>query len=156
VGPILEKIGQIAVYMQGMERRAQRRKSPLNLLLALFSIVLIPLIWFIQVRMVLTAGIMIAGLTNDLDKRSNLAAILIIIPLFFVSLPLAALIINRLVKLFPRAVEVFDREAEGDDLAKIEGRVGPKFKEAQTDLKIATAIVSPLSLISLFAALFIN
>jgi hypothetical protein len=156
VGPILEKIGQIAVYMQGMERRAQRRKSPWNLLLALFAIVLIPLIWFILVKIALTAGLLLAGFTDDLDKRSNLAAILVVIPLFFVSLPLAGLVINRLVKLIPRALEVFDREAEGDDLAKIEGRVGPKFKEAQTGLKIAAAIVSPLTLISLFAALLIK
>jgi hypothetical protein len=124
--------------------------------LALFAIILIPLVWFILVKIVLTAGLVLSGLSDDMDQRSKIAGILIVIPLAFFSTPLALLIVNRLAKLIPKAVEVFDREAEGDELAKLEGRVGPKYEEAQAALTLLAAVVSPLAFISLFAALFMS
>jgi hypothetical protein len=154
--PFTERIGQIAAYLQGMERRAQRRKSPWNLLLALLALILVPLILFALVKIELALGQLISGRSTDLESRSELAYLLIVLPLFFVTLPIAGISVNWLVKFVPKAVEVFDREAEGDDLAKLEGRIGPKYREAQAGLMLLTAVVCPLALVSLFATLFVN
>jgi hypothetical protein len=150
------KIGEVATYLQGMERRAQRRKSPWNLLLALLAIVLVPLIWFVLIRAVLTLGHIFSERSADLQSRSELASFMIVIPLFFVTIPLAGLSVNWLVKFIPRAVEVFDQEAEGDDLAKVEGRIGPKYDEAQAGLILGAILAGPLALVSLFAGLFMS
>jgi hypothetical protein len=151
-----KKLGEIATYVQGMERRAERRKSPWNLLLALLAIVIVPLIWFVLVRAVLSLGHLLCERPVDLQSRSELASIMIVIPLFFVTIPLAGLSVNWLVKFIPKAAEVYDKEAEGDDLAKAEGRIGPKYHEAQAGLMIGAALAAPLALVSLFAGLFMN
>jgi flagellar basal body-associated protein FliL len=106
-------------YYADARARAQRRKSPWNLLLLVLmflcwcasSFVLFRAVWAFHVWLYPNHRLQDLG-TRGMSSASNMLILLLILPLMLGSLGISFALVNRLMWLIPPARRAFDQEAE--------------------------------------------
>jgi len=135
---------KIDMWISEARLRAQRRRSPWNLLLFLVVAVMVGLIWFSGCRFILYLPHGSAVRFSEISRGHDLQMIFVVIPLFFPSIAWGMIVANTILWTIPPARRAFDREAHGHK--------GCSFSEAMSGLLkfalIATVIAVPIALIA--------
>jgi hypothetical protein len=132
-------------YVDRARGRAQRRKSPWNLLLGLFVLGgwvgwFVLLVWILASvgnRLAPDRALGVAGVF--LSERGGLGQVLFFVGTMIGALPLALILANVLIWCIPPARRALDREAAGQWHAS--------FAEAQRDLLLIASYVVPICLV---------
>jgi hypothetical protein len=135
---------KIDTWISEARSRAQRRRSPWNLLLFPVVAVMVGLVWFNACRFILYLPHSSPVPLREISKGNDLQMIFVIIPLFFPSIAWGMIFANTIMWMLPPARRTFEREAHGHK--------GCSFFEATSGLLkfalIATVIAVPISLIA--------
>jgi len=107
-------------YFERSFKRAQRRKSPWNLILIPLGILGVGLSYFVQFRLLWFIHVFIYpshyGLFKEILGRkgpANFPQLLFTLPIFFSSLVLGMMIANMLAWCIPPARQTFEKESQG-------------------------------------------
>ncbi len=135
---------KIDTWISEASSRAQRRRSPWNLLLALVVAVMVGLVWLSACSFILYLPHNSPVPFREIAKGHDLQMIFVIIPLFFPSIAWGMIFANTIMWVLPAARRTFEREAHGHK--------GCSFSEAMSGLLrfalIATVIAVPIALIA--------
>jgi hypothetical protein len=135
---------KIDTWISEARSRAQRRRSPWNLLLFLVVAVMIGLVWFNACRFILYLPHNSAVPFAEIAKGHDLQMIFVMISLFFPSIAWGMIFANAIMWMLPSARRTFEREAQGHK--------GCSFFEAMSGLMkfalTATVIAVPIALIA--------
>ncbi len=135
-------------YIGRARQRARRRKSPWNLVLiplVLGAVVgttctLFWIMWEIHTAIYPAhVGRLAEFWGKNISARSFVSSFLLVVPLFFASVPIAMILANLIAWLIAPARRSFDREAEG--------AVGASFAEAISGLWKVALIIVPICLV---------
>ena len=135
---------KIDAWISGARSRAQRRRSPWNLLLALVTVAMIGLVWYGACKFILYLPYNSGVPFREIAKGHDLQMIFVTIPLFFPSIAWGMIFANTIMWMLPAARRTFETEAQGHK--------GCSFSEAMSGLLkfalIATVIAVPIALIA--------
>ncbi|MBN1268740.1 MAG: hypothetical protein JXB04_04070 [Kiritimatiellae bacterium] len=136
---------KIETWVTEAQTRAQRRKSPWNLLLAIVVIIMIGFVWISSCKFILYLPHDKAVPLGDITRGHDLQLIFVTIPLFFPSLAWGMLFGNTLMWLIPGARNTFETEARGHK--------GCSFTEAMSGLLKFAIVLSVIAIpIAVFAS----
>lgn len=135
-------------YLGRARQRAQRRKSPWNLILIPLVVLgvggsgyfLFRAMWGFHTWLYPAhVGRLSEFWGKNISAASFVSSFLLAVPLFFAALPIGMILANLVAWTIPPARSIFVREAEGI--------VGASFPEAMSDLLKVALIVVPISLV---------
>ena len=135
-------------YYERARQRAERRKSPWNIILVplvlggvgLSAYILCQIMW--QVHTALCPADAGMGLRQVVGGRMSLPVFLLFFPLYFASIPLGFLIANWIAWCIGPARQAFDKEASGVK--------GTSFRASQSGLWMIAKFVVPVCLLLSF------
>ena len=138
-------MNKIATWFGEARIRAQRRKSPWNLVLGLVVVLCVALIWFSACEFILYLPYDRTVSFRDIAKGNDLQIIFVTIPMFFPSLAWGMIIGNTIMWMVPPARRRFEREAEGHK--------GCSFKEGMRGMLKVAIVLSVVAIpIAVFAS----
>jgi hypothetical protein len=135
-------------YFGRARQRAQRRKSVWNLLLiplvfgfvVATTYVLFRVMWEVHTAIYPShVGRLAEFWGKNISLGSFVSSLLLLLPLFFASLPIGMILANLIAWLIPSARRIFDREAEGV--------AGASFTEAISGLWKVALVLVPICLV---------
>jgi hypothetical protein len=135
-------------YIGRARQRAQRRKSPWNLvliplgagLIAGTAYVLFRIMWVVHTAIYPShAGRLAEFWGKNISLASFASSFLLVVPLFFAAIPIGMILANAIARLIPAARRIFDREAEGI--------AGASFAEAILALGKVALVLVPVCLV---------
>lgn len=106
-------MNKIVTWFGEARIRAQRRKSPWNLLLGLVVVLSIVFVWFSSCEFILYLPHDSTVSFREISTGHDLQMIFVTISLFFPSLAWGMIIGNTIMWLVPPAQRTFEREAQG-------------------------------------------
>ena len=133
-------MNKIARWFGEARIRAQRRKSPWNLLLGLVVVLSIAFVWFSSCEFILYLPHDSTVSFREISAGYDLQMIFVTIPMFFPSLAWGMVLGDAIMWLVPPARRIFEQEAQGHK--------GSSFKEVMSGLpKFAFAVIAiPIAL----------
>lgn len=130
-------------------KTAQKRKSPLHLLFLPIGFTGGAVFCYASVQLVCAVAGLFRPSITSFAGHAEPAKTLIVLPLFFASIPVALLLTNLVTWIIPPARRFFDREASGR-------RRGDFASACHALLKVAMYSVPPLFFFALCVAIFAN
>jgi hypothetical protein len=140
-----------AGYEKRAQRRAQRRKNPWNILLIVFAFAGAFLITYLLFQLMWRIHVIIYPAHVDrleefwskgIGLKAAISTFLLLVPLFFASLPMAGIAANATIWLIPPARRAFEEEATGVQ--------GASFHESMSGLWVIARVVVPVCLLLSF------
>lgn len=138
-------MNKIDTWISEARTRAQRRKSPWNLVLAFVVIAMIGFVWFNSCKVILYLPHDSTISFREIARGHDVQMIFVTIPLFFASIAWGMIIANCMMWMVPAARRTFEREAQG--------RKGCSFAEAMPRLLKFAILLSVITIpIAIFAS----